>query len=152
MEREFDTDLSSIPDLMNFVEHYLEIAGLSEASFEIQLAVEEWFVNIVKHGFGGEKGGNVKVRLDHDDGVQTGGRLEVEISDDGPEFDPHSLPPAERPDSVEEAKIGGLGVHFIRNLMDETGYRRENGRNIFSMKKNLDADGQEGQGKDRTTA
>ena len=37
---------------------------------------------------------------------------------------------------IMEREIGGLGVHFIRNLVEEVSYRRENGRNILRMKFN----------------
>jgi len=129
-KREFGTELSLVSELMGFVEEFLEKAGLLEESFEIQLAVEEWYVNIVKHAFDGKNEGNVLMKLGFSEGT-----LEVEMSDNGPAFDPHTLTPPERPESVEEAKIGGLGVFFIRNLMDETAYRRENDRNIFTMRK-----------------
>ena len=128
--REFGTELSFISGMQVFVEEFLEQAGLTKAGFEIQLAVEEWYVNIVKHGFGDKNEGKVLMRLGFSDDT-----LEIEVSDNGLEFDPHSLAPPEKPESVEEAKIGGLGVFFIRKLMDETAYRREAGRNVFVMRK-----------------
>lgn len=129
-EQEFGTELSLVSELLGFVEEFLGKAGFLEESFEIQLAIEEWYVNIVKHAFGGKNEGNVLMKLGFSEGM-----LEVEMSDNGPAFDPHSLLPPEKPESVEEAKIGGLGVFFIRNLMDETAYRRENDRNVFTMRK-----------------
>ena len=129
-KREFGTELSQISELMGFVEEFLEKAGLLEESFEIQLAIEEWYVNIVKHAFGGKNEGKFLMKLGSSEGT-----LEVEMSDNGPAFDPHTLTPPERPKSVEGAKIGGLGVFFIRNLMNETTYRREGGWNIFTMRK-----------------
>jgi serine/threonine-protein kinase RsbW len=133
-EEEFGTGLDQLSRVLAFVEGFLEKEGLQEGVFEIQLAVEEWYVNIVKHGFGGKDLGRVKLSLSFSQGS-----LEVQIRDNASAFDPHSLPSPEPPKSVEEAKIGGLGVHFIRNLMDTTSYRRVDGWNIFSMYKHFPA-------------
>ena len=129
-ERVFGTEISQVQTVLGFVEEFLEKAGLLENSFEIQLAVEEWYVNIVKHGFQGKNEGTVNMRMELSEGT-----LEIEMDDGGPEFDPHTLPAPEQPESVEEAKSGGLGVFFIRKLMDQTAYRREKDRNIFIMRK-----------------
>ena len=128
MEREFGTELSLLKEVNAFVEEFMGKAGVTEREFEIMLAVEEWYVNIVKHGFLGRNIGIVKLALD-----MTDGRLEVTVSDNGPEFDPLSIPEPEKPENVEEAKIGGLGIHFIRNLMNSVNYRRKGERNILTM-------------------
>ena len=56
--------------------------------------------------------------------------LTIEIIDDGRPFDPLSdTPPPVLEGSIEDRPIGGLGVHLVRELMDELHYRREQGRN-----------------------
>jgi len=38
---------------------------------------------------------------------------------------------------VEDRKIGGLGIHFVRSLMDSVEYRREENKNILTLHKNI---------------
>ncbi len=130
--KNYGTSLAMVPEILSFLEDFLKKAGLVEFSLEVQLAVEEWYVNILKHGFGGEEGGEVELDIRFSFGV-----LKIVISDNGPAFDPHSIPEPEKPGSVEDAKIGGLGIHFIRKIMDRTAYRREGNRNVFTMRRFL---------------
>ncbi len=130
--RKFGTEISQVPDVLDFAEAFLEKADLVEEGFEIQLAIEEWYVNVVKHAFGGKNVGTVELKMEVVSGI-----LIIEITDNGPEFDPHSIREPEKPANVEEARIGGLGIFFIRKLMDETEYRRENGNNVFILKKKV---------------
>ncbi len=60
----------------------------------------------------------------------------VEITDDGRSFDP--LTEAPEPDldsSLNERRIGGLGVFFVRSMMDDLQYRREQGKNHLAFTK-----------------
>jgi anti-sigma regulatory factor (Ser/Thr protein kinase) len=41
--------------------------------------------------------------------------------------------------SIEDRDIGGLGVHLVKNVMDDVSYQRRNNRNIVTLTKNLDA-------------
>ena len=63
------------------------------------------------------------------------GVVMAEISDDGRAFDPLQVPPPDLDADLELRPIGGLGVHFMKTLMDEVAYRREGGRNILTMRK-----------------
>ena len=59
--------------------------------------------------------------------------MEVEIADTAPRFDPLSLPEPELNGTIENRKIGGLGIFLVRQVMDEISYRYENGQNILVM-------------------
>ncbi len=59
----------------------------------------------------------------------------AEISDDGVAFDPLKVPPPDLTADLESRPIGGLGVHFVKTLMDEVAYRREGDRNVLTMRK-----------------
>ena len=60
-------------------------------------------------------------------------QAEVRIRDNAPRFDPLSLPEPELDGTIEDRKIGGLGVFLIRQVMDEISYQYENGQNILVM-------------------
>jgi serine/threonine-protein kinase RsbW len=136
-EKELRTEIESLPLLFDFIETFLsKVEAITqgqtpqELNNEIKLAIEEWYVNIVKHGFQGKSHGHVQVQLQYRDGW-----IIIRIIDNGPEFDPHTIPSIKKPNNLQEAKIGGLGFHFIRNIMDSTSYSRKDGLNILSMMK-----------------
>lgn len=96
--------------------------------FKVNLVLDELSVNIVNYG--GEAS-EIEVCLDAD-----ADEVRVEISDDGRPFDP--LNDATEPDldaPLEDRTIGGLGIHLVREMMDELHYRREDGKNRLAMVK-----------------
>lgn len=56
------------------------------------------------------------------------------IRDRGQAFNPLEAPPPGQVASLQEAPIGGLGIHLIRKLMDECSYRRTDGGNCLTLK------------------
>ncbi len=122
-----------------------ELAGVSEAvetlgreeawapdvSYGVVLALEELATNVVRHG--GEEEGASEIEIEV---VSTDEEVRVEVRDKGKPFDPFREAPAPNIDAaLEDRKIGGLGVHIVKALMDEAFYRREGGRNHVTMVK-----------------
>ena len=96
--------------------------------FKVNLVLDELSVNIVNYG--GETS-EIEVCLDAD-----ADEVRVEITDDGRPFDP--LNDAMEPDldaPLEDRAIGGLGIHLVREMMDELHYSREDGKNRLAMGK-----------------
>ncbi|MGL4463042.1 MAG: ATP-binding protein [Planctomycetia bacterium] len=95
---------------------------------DLWLALDEVFTNIVHYAY-----------CDADDHVVVVGverladRVVVTVEDDGRPFDPlrHPAPDLGRP--LEERPIGGLGIHFMRSVMDRVTYRRRDGRNVLRL-------------------
>lgn len=122
-----------------------ELPGVSEAvealgseegwaqdvTYAIVLGLEEVATNVVRHG-GGDPGSS-EIEIDV---VSTDDEVRIEVRDSGRAFDPfHEAPEPDLDAGVEEREIGGLGVHFVKVLMDETAYSREGGRNHVTMVK-----------------
>ena len=59
------------------------------------------------------------------------------VEDDGPQFDPLSLPPPDVTATLADRKVGGLGVFLVRNIMDTVTYARTAGRNRLRISKRL---------------
>ena len=59
------------------------------------------------------------------------------ISDSGIPFDPTKQKPADTTLSAEERAIGGLGIHLVRQLMDEVTYSREENKNVLTLIKKI---------------
>lgn len=96
--------------------------------FKVNLVLDELSVNIVNYG-GEASEIEVSLAADADE-------VRVEISDDGRPFDP--LNDAMEPDldaPLEDRAIGGLGIHLVREMMDELHYSREDGKNRLAMVK-----------------
>ena len=125
------SDVAEIPEVTAWLEEVMRGSGFSEeAILDTQLAVEEAITNVIVHGYK-ESGGEVVItcHLNSD-------RMEVEIADTAPRFDPLSMPEPDLDGSIEERRIGGLGVFLIRQVMDGVSYRYENGKNILVLIKN----------------
>ena len=63
--------------------------------------------------------------------------LTFKVMDSGKPFDPTSVPEVDVTKDLADRPIGGLGIHLVRKIMDEVRYSREDGRNIFTMIKNI---------------
>jgi anti-sigma regulatory factor (Ser/Thr protein kinase) len=92
------------------------------------LSLDEVLANIITHGIGDKGDREIAVRIDIG-----GGYLSATVSDDGKPFDPLSLPEPDIHAPIEERKIGGLGIHLLRKLMDRVAYRRIGDRNELSF-------------------
>lgn len=96
--------------------------------FKVNLVLEELGVNIVKHGV---TASFIEIGVSSDAEA-----IRVVIVDDGPPFDPLTDGPAPHiEDSLQVRPIGGLGIYFVRTLMDELHYSREDGQNRLAMVK-----------------
>lgn len=126
-------DLSELDTLCQEMERFGRSIGLSKKFiFEINLALDELFTNIILYGFKDDKEHLIKVTLTPQNDI-----LCLCIEDDGIPFNPVE---ANEPDlgcTIEECKIGGLGIHLIRNLMDEICYERCGNKNKLILKKNI---------------
>ena len=96
--------------------------------FRVQLAIEEVVLNVMDYGY--------------DEGVHEfeliltseADTLTIEVVDDGRPFDPlNDVPTPDLEATVEERKVGGLGIHLVRTMMDQVNYRREQGRNYLTL-------------------
>ncbi len=118
--------------ITEFVEGCAGCSGLeAKKTFGLLIAVEEAFVNICSYAFADGEG-------KAEDAVEVacgseGNDFVLEIADKGRQFDVLTLPDPDTTMDVMEREIGGLGVYFIRKLMDDVSYRRENGRNILRL-------------------
>ena len=63
--------------------------------------------------------------------------VNVRITDDGPQFDPFQQAAPDTTLSIEDRSIGGLGIHLVRELMDDVSYERRNGNNVVTLVKRL---------------
>ena len=95
---------------------------------DVELAFEEILVNIISYAYPGG-GGAVEMTCLPD----AYGRLVVEIADRGVPFNMLAHADPDTSADIEERRIGGLGIFFVKKLMDDVRYRRENDRNVLTI-------------------
>jgi len=100
------------------------------------LALEEHLANVLGHGYPAGAPHRILVAMKMD-----GDCLCLEVEDDGKAFDPLAVPPVDTGIPLEDKPIGGLGVHLMRQSMDELSYARVDGKNRLRMRKRVPARG-----------
>lgn len=100
----------------------------SKIMLKIILIIEELYTNSCKYGSLPGTKPQVTVSLE-----RTDHEIEIIFTDSGPGFNPFQVPPQDREQPFEERTVGGLGIHLVRNLVDEYSYKRENGKNIVTL-------------------
>lgn len=95
----------------------------------LHIALDEVLTNVVNYGYtdGKEHRIDVHFRLSSD-------MIEVEVIDDARPF---NIMDADEPFTqkpIEEKSIGGLGIHLVKNLMDDVEYHRRKGLNQLFLR------------------
>ena len=115
------------------------IKGLTDQKFDkkvigkIHLVVEEIILNIIQYAYP-DNPGDIEIDYSFD---KTGNRtIIIIISDWGIAFNPFqtTIDPA-LDATLENRKIGGLGVFLVRKIMDDLSYERKDNKNILTIKK-----------------
>lgn len=121
-----------LPELLDFIRAFWEEQGLlAESAFPFELAVDEVFMNVVMHGSSPTAPPReVTVSLE-----RRGRDVALVFEDDGPPFDPLTLPDPDTDAPLEAREIGGLGVFLLRQLMDDVAYAHTGTRNRLTMRK-----------------
>lgn len=129
--------LDNLPVFIDLVAQKAEEYGFGRKYInEIELALEEALVNVAKYAYG-EAGGDVEVNCRSFEG----GVFSVEIIDSGVPFDLTTMPDPDIAADISDRKIGGLGIFFIRQLMDEVVYQRQEDKNILTMNMKIKIEG-----------
>jgi anti-anti-sigma factor len=129
----FTNDLAELERLGRVVEEFGRWQRLSPTRlFDLQLAANEIFTNVVQYGFADDRPHEIVVRL-----IAGADEVVIEIEDDGRPFDPSTAPAPKLDVPLEERSPGGLGVYLARRVTDAMDYRRADGRNVVRLRMNL---------------
>jgi anti-anti-sigma factor len=128
----FPSDLSQLERVREFVRRMcVGLPGdVERMTEELQLAINEIFCNIVKHGYRGKSNGCIEIRVESD---RFG--LMMMIADQGVDFNPAAVPEP----SLSRSQEDGFGWYIVRRLIDRVKYtpkRSPNGWNRLSLYKN----------------
>src|SRR5689334_17186847 len=98
--------------------------------FDLNLALEELFMNVVRHGGCDQSPAAVRVRLELADGA-----VDVEFADRGAPFDPANAPEPDLDAPLDQRLPGGLGIHLVRQVMRDLRYDRTGDWNRLRMRR-----------------
>ena len=97
---------------------------------DLQVVVDEILSNIIKHAYSDSKQRTITVRFEF-----LPNEVAMEFIDSGDPFDLRNAPHPEVGAGLRVRQVGGLGIHFVRKLMDGIDYVRKDGRNHLSVRK-----------------
>jgi len=115
------------PVLRNAIHSFGLCIGMERKALKkYEVAAEEAIVNILHYS----QANDIEIVLSSQDSAFT-----IQLMDDGLPFDPTEHTPNNK--TIDERQIGGMGIHLIRQIVDEMHYERKKGKNILRMVKSL---------------
>lgn len=126
--------ISDIPAVTAFAEEVMEkLECPMKTVYQVNVAIDEMYSNIVKYGYGDEPG-PVTVQLIEKEDPHC---LYIRFEDEGIPYNPLTKEDPDVTLSAEKRGIGGLGIFVVKKTMDDMRYKYENGKNILSIMKKL---------------
>jgi serine/threonine-protein kinase RsbW len=127
--KSFVARYESLEAVREFVGRAAETCGFeAKAIYSIELATDEAFTNIVEHAYSGESDELVECTCQI-----SPTSLAVILHDCGQAFDPTSVPEPNLDVPLEERETGGLGIFFMRKLMDEVHFSPASGEDCNTL-------------------
>ncbi|HPI18994.1 MAG TPA: ATP-binding protein [Candidatus Kapabacteria bacterium] len=106
--------------------------AVAKHTFNINLALEEAVTNVINYAYKDNNEHLIILDFSLEDS-----ELKIKITDDGIEFNPLLKEDPNTELSLEERKIGGLGIFFVKKIMDNIEYERINNKNILTLIKKV---------------
>ena len=122
-------DVAELERLAGWIEGFTRGGTSPDVSFAVQLCLEEAVANIIMYGAAKDDALVIAVELERNCGA-----LVARIEDNGRQFDPTRAPPPAPAASLDEAKVGDLGIHLMRSFANGMDYERRNGRNRLTLR------------------
>ena len=133
-ELTLDATEENLEHVLAFVDGELEALDCpSKAKMQIDVAVEEIFVNIAHYAYSPGTG-TATVRIETQTEPE---KVTITFTDQGIPYDPLAKPDPDVTLSAEERQIGGLGIYMVKRSMDDMKYVFRDGQNVLTIMKNL---------------
>ena len=124
----------NLDQVLGFMDAHLERRDCPmKVMLQLDIAVEELFVNIANYAYGDQVGQAViQLQEEHDpEGIS------ITFIDEGMPFDPLAKPDPDVTLGAMDRSVGGLGIYMVKKSMDDMKYRYEDNRNILTIRKNF---------------
>lgn len=130
--KSFPGQYENLARIGDFVRLIAQEAGFESFSvYSVEMAVDEACSNIIEHAYGGEGKGDIRCTCQVSEDALT-----IILEDRGKGFDPAKVPHPNLSDKLDERQAHGLGMHFIRQWMDEVLFSSNGSENKLTMVKN----------------
>ena len=127
------SDMSNLARVAEFVADAARKTKISpRQSDDIQMAVDEAVTNVMEHAYAGRTNGHISIQLEIDAKA-----ILVEIRDQGRTFNAKKVKKPDVNSPLSERSIGGLGIFFMKKLMDKVEFTHDESGNITRMFKKL---------------
>jgi anti-sigma regulatory factor (Ser/Thr protein kinase) len=133
MHKKFKRDIKSLDSIFKFINDFIERHALDHSlTFVLELVVEELFTNMVKYNSNNPKDIAIELNKKKND-------LIVVLTDfDAEPFDITKRPEIDVDQLLEERKVGGLGIHLVKQMMDKIDYQYKNRVSKITLTKHLE--------------
>ena len=133
-ELTLEAKVDNLDQVIAFVDEQLESVGCSmKVQMQMDVAVEEIFVNIASYAYGTGTGEAI-IRFSHETDPD---KVVITFIDEGVPYDPLKKEDPDVSLSAEEREIGGLGIFMVKKTMDDMKYQWLDGKNMLTLIKNL---------------
>ena|SRR5258706_9691511 len=133
MEKNFRRDINALGEVFDFVEQYSSAHAIEATHlFSIKFIIEELFTNMVKYSTSGIQS-DISVGLDKHDRQLTIKLIDYDVD----EFDITRAEEVDTTKSLQDRKIGGLGIHLVKKMVDEINYDYSNRQSTITLTKKL---------------
>ena len=133
--RVFEAKLENVEAVTEYVGKYLAEAGCSmKAEMQINVAIDELFSNICRYAYKEDQEAKARVGVTFD---PTGENVTISFEDRGVPYNPLEKDDPDVDASIDDRKVGGLGIFIVRQTMDDVVYSFDNGHNILKITKNI---------------
>ena len=133
-ELTIEAKIENLNEVLAFIDTQLEELDCPmKAQMQIDVAVEEIFVNIAQYAYTPAEGEAV-IRLDTE---KNPGAVTITFIDSGVPFNPLAVAEPDVTLSAKDRKVGGLGIFMVKRSMDDVVYEYADNKNILTIKKNI---------------
>lgn len=135
-ELKIESDLKNLEVVSDFVTKTMRALGAKNEKdvFAVQLAVDEALTNIIEHAYVGQKTGKITVRCKLSESKK---EFTVKLLDSGKPFDPRTVATPDTEAELEDRKVGGLGIFFMKRYVQTVKYASRVKENELTMSKIL---------------
>ena len=127
-------DTAELDNVLSFADTILEELGCSvKAQMQIDIAIEEIFVNIAHYAYP-EAEGEAVIYVEPGEGSSS---VTITFEDEGIPYDPLKNEDPDITLAADERPIGGLGIFMVKKSMDEVSYEYKDGKNRLTIKKSF---------------
>ncbi len=129
MVKTFQASIDQLHAMLQWIREQLSPMNFdSKTLHKIELSSEEALVNIVVHAYQ-DRPETIEIEVKTD----PHSHAEIIIKDKGPPFDPLQQESVDTTSPLEKRSLGGLGIHLMRQYMDDIHYRREANVNVLTL-------------------